>query len=293
MPMDDFFKKVVNLVDNIEQCAKELIMGSEKIVISSGKNIDREWIRFKKELVEKLNKIDIKKRTENVIINGKMNGLKDVLNQKFSKMFTTLESTMKQKIMNIMGLMAKSELDQISINLRGENFFNLSGNPIDKIVLEQLKHGKKYTSFCALNIRKEKRLFETEFSAIVNRIFGKEAANIKTNHLFIKLRKLKKTQLIKNNAELSKILKSIEIECKIGQKKFLESLRKENRNNRKVITDQRLEKIFKLIQDQILIAADKNIGYVCMDKDDLLTQYKEINEKQHFGQVNIREEWYI
>ena len=83
------FKKVVNLVDNIEQCAKELIMGSEKIVISSGKNIDREWIRFKKELVEKLNKIDIKKRTENVIINGKMNGLKDVLNQKFSKMFTT------------------------------------------------------------------------------------------------------------------------------------------------------------------------------------------------------------
>ena len=211
------FKKVVNLVDNIEQCAKELIMGSEKIVISSGKNIDREWIRFKKELVEKLNKIDIKKRTENVIINGKMNGLKDVLNQKFSKMFTTLESTMKQKIMNIMGLMAKSELDQISINLRGENFFNLSGNPIDKIVLEQLKYGKKYTPFCALNIWKEKRLFETELSAIVNRIFGKEAANIKTNHLFIKLRKLKKTQLIKNNAELSKILKSIEIECKIGQ----------------------------------------------------------------------------
>ena len=54
-----------------------------------------------------------------------------------------------------------------------------------------------------------------------------------------------------------------------------------------------MEKIFKLNQDQILIAADKNVGYVCMDKDDLLTQYTEINEKQHFGKVNIQEEWYI
>ena len=54
-----------------------------------------------------------------------------------------------------------------------------------------------------------------------------------------------------------------------------------------------MEKIFKLNQDQILIAADKKVGYVCMDKDDLLTQYTEINEKQHFGKVNIQEEWYI
>ena len=64
--------------------SKKLIMGSGKIVISSGKNFDRELIRFKKELIKKLNKIDIKKRTENVIINGKMNGLEDGLNQNFS-----------------------------------------------------------------------------------------------------------------------------------------------------------------------------------------------------------------
>ena len=79
------FKKVVNLVDDIKQCANELIMGSEKIVISSGKNFDKEWIRFKKELVEKLNHLNIKKRTENVILNGNMNGVEDVLNKKISK----------------------------------------------------------------------------------------------------------------------------------------------------------------------------------------------------------------
>ena len=286
-------KKVTNLVDDIRQSATELIMGSEKIVISSGKNFDKEWIRFRKELVKKLNHLNIKKKTENLILNSKLNGLEEVLNNNFSKMFKIVECSMRQKIMHMMGLMAKSELEQILINLRGENFFNLSGNPIDKSVLEQLKYGKKYTPFCALNIRKEKRLFETELCAIVNRIFGKEAANIKTNHLFIKLRKLKKNRLIKKNSELSKLLKSIETECKIGQKKFLESLRKEKRSNRKVITDQKLDKIFQLNQDQILIAADKNVGYVCMDKDDLLKQYKEINEKQHFGKVNIREEWYI
>ena len=42
-----------------------------------------------------------------------------------------------------------------------------------------------------------------------------------------------------------------------------------------------------------MIAADKNIEFVCMDIDDYLSQYEKINLQQHFGQVNISESCYI
>ena len=32
---------------------------------------------------------------------------------------------------------------------------------------------------------------------------------------------------------------------------------------------------------------------MCLNKDDLLSQYLKINEKQHFGKANITETWYI
>ena len=37
--------------------------------------------------------------------------------------------------------------------------------------------------------------------------------------------------------------------------------------------------------------ADKNVGYVCVDKSDLLAQYDKINDKQHFGKTQITEDW--
>ena len=54
-----------------------------------------------------------------------------------------------------------------------------------------------------------------------------------------------------------------------------------------------MNNLFKLNETQILIAADKNVGYVCIDKEDLLKQYDDINKKQHFGKVKIKEEWYL
>ena len=58
-------------------------------------------------------------------------------------------------------------------------------------------------------------------------------------------------------------------------------------------TEKQIEDIFKPKNSQIIVAGDKNIGYVCLNKDDLLSQYLKINEKQHFGKANITETWYI
>ena len=50
---------------------------------------------------------------------------------------------------------------------------------------------------------------------------------------------------------------------------------------------------FSLRPDQIVVAADKNIGFVCMDVDDYLSQYERINLQQHFGKVDVPEKLYI
>ena len=63
------------------------------------------------------------------------------------------------------------------------------------------------------------------------------------------------------------------------------------KNNTEMETN--LEEIFNLNNDQILVAADKNMGYVCLDTEDLLKQYDDINMKQHFGKAIIKENWYI
>ena len=42
-----------------------------------------------------------------------------------------------------MGNLAKAELELVLQNLKDENFFNLSDQPIENTVLGQLKFGKK------------------------------------------------------------------------------------------------------------------------------------------------------
>ena len=53
------------------------------------------------------------------------------------------------------------------------------------------------------------------------------------------------------------------------------------------------ETAFNIDDDKIIIEGDKNVGYVCMFFEDLKKQYNKINEQEHFGKVDIKEEWYI
>ena len=53
------------------------------------------------------------------------------------------------------------------------------------------------------------------------------------------------------------------------------------------------ENKFNLNPNLIIVAADKNLGYVCLDKTDLNKQYSLMNEKQHFGKSAIEESWYL
>ena len=49
---------MAKMVFAIEQTAKNLITGTDKIVISSGKNFLQDWEKFKKEIGKKLEEIN-------------------------------------------------------------------------------------------------------------------------------------------------------------------------------------------------------------------------------------------
>ena len=53
------------------------------------------------------------------------------------------------------------------------------------------------------------------------------------------------------------------------------------------------EEKFNLNPNLIIVAADKNLGYVCLDNTELINQYSLINNKQHFGKSKIAESWYL
>ena len=46
---------------------------------------------------------------------------------------------------------------------------------------------------------------------------------------------------------------------------------------------------FTLPEGQIIISADKNVGFVCMDFDDFLVKYDKINVQQHFRKIDVDE----
>ena len=134
-------------------------------------------------------------------------------------------------------------------------------------------------------------LFEQEITKIVNQLVWKESQYIKTKNIFVRFRLLQKTSFVKNNPEISLLLTSILKNYKKERILFKMQLRNNNYGN--LWTKKEIEELVKPNSDQILVAADKNVGYVCMDKTDLLEQYDKINIKQHFGKAQITEDWYL
>jgi len=207
-------ENLMKLVINTEKSVKALVEGKEKIVVSSGVNFKLNWEIIKMKMTEKLNELNIEAQTKRLIENGRMDILKELLSTNLAKIIKPINITLTQKIKCMMGNLAKTELELVLKNLRGENFFNLSGQPIEKRVLEQ-KFGKKFTPFFKLNVKKELNKFDSELCQMLNRIFGEAAVKIKTRYVFIKLRKLGKT-----SQEMAMLLSSIDKHTKTCKRFF-------------------------------------------------------------------------
>ena len=135
--------------------------------------------------------------------------------------------------------------------------------------------------------------FESEIFDIITRFawgFEKSPSTIKLVGPLVK--KLSRHPHVKNDKHKLTTLHSLLHSYSFNRKRLLNNLislkTPPNLEDGKVFRSH-----FKLHSQQIVIAADKNIGFVCMDKSDYLLQYEKINLQQHFGQVNLSESAYI
>ena len=284
-------QKLISVCNSIKLYVKELLVGNKTFTISSGTDFHTNWKTFKTNIANELGNLNIKMQTLKTINNIPSPTLNNRFVQNIDKITKKIEYQIWGNIKCIMSELATKEMENIIKNLKSGNFFNLSSDTMKTELAEYIKLGKKFTPYCKVNIKHELELFEQEITKIVNQLVWKESQYIKTKNIFVRFRLLQKTSCVKNNPEISLLLTSILKNYKKERILFKMQLRNKNYGN--LSTKKEIEELVKPNSDQILVAADKNVGYVCMDKTDLLEQYDKINIKQHFGKAQITEDWYL
>ena len=284
--------KIERIVNNIYKTAEELIIGNNSIKISSGVDFEQDWIVFKTKIREKLRVLNLERSLSNLTRNGNENVIINRVKEQETKLLQKLYNRLKRKLEQLLTRVAENESVKIIENLGKENFFNMSEKQVNKEVTEYLKLGRKFTPFCKIEVREELRKFEEEITQVINNLFRMEAKKINTKNIFVRIRLLLKSKTVKHSNDTKQLLNSILRSYKTERISFKKLLQQKNKMS-SLKTEKQIENIFKPGKSQIIVASDKNIGYVCLDKDDLLSQYLKINQKQHFGKTNITETWYI
>ena len=90
---------------------------------------------------------------------------------------------------------------------------------------------------------------------------------------------------VKNDPIKLKILSYLMLHYVLERKSFIRYMERELKRSGKLPSSRQFEGCFNLNPSLITVEADKNLGYVCLDKSDLLAQYSLINEKEHFGKT--------
>ena len=88
-----------------------------------------------------------------------------------------------------MGELATKEMESIIQDLKGESFFNLSGNTMKNELAAYIKLGNKFTLFCKVNVKHELELFKKEVSKIINQLVWKESQYVKTKIIFVRVKR--------------------------------------------------------------------------------------------------------
>ena len=185
------------------------------------------------------------------------------------------------------------EINDIGESLNRESFFNLSSEPVSDDIKNNLKLGRKYIPFCKLAFKTELRKFDSEVLEILHRYVGffpqyKNCVSVSV--LFCKLKKLR---AIKSDPEKLIKVKSLITSYYSERKAFIRYMKLKLKTCHYLPSARQFEEKFKLNPNLIIVAADKNLGYVCLDKTELINQYSLINNKQHFGKSKIAESWYL
>ena len=288
----NFITHAWNALKDLETLTLCFYLEKTSLKISSGADFQTDWVTFKSDLAKNLSLLNIEwtltkeidrlpsKMVQFKLFSG-LNNLLGCLNQ-------SLHLYLHQFLKNY----ADNEIDSITKNLQAENFFNLSKYVVNPALKTRLAAGRKLTPYLKINVRKELKNIDNEiFDIFSNLSWGikKPFASKNVPNLF---ETLKNSQRFRLNPAMLDHLTSIFNSYKRTRKSFLNHLLKTC--SQSIHDDEfALQSDFSLNPNQIVVSADKNIGFVCMDVDNLWRQYSKINCQQNFGKVDILETDYL
>ena len=185
------------------------------------------------------------------------------------------------------------EINEIAKCLNSDNFFNISGLPINAEIAAKLKLDRKHNPFCKLKFKTELRQFDGEVVKIIWRLW-KNFTPVRNNTSVPELFNFfKKSANFKSDPKYKKLWYSLRRSYFSMRPAFIHSMKLRLTGQPQLHGVQNYDAMFDLGPDLIIVEADKNLGYVCLTTHDLVKQYELINLKQHFGKSKIKETWYI
>ena len=287
-----FIDQFWSMFKRVESLALTLFRGNSNLKLSSGPNFTVNWPRFKNSLFATLAQLDVEKHLKNEIDNSNSLMIRHRLYLGFENLISLFNQSLETVLEHYLKTYADEEINSISVNLKSKFFFNLSKNPVSPTLIKQLSLGRKFNPFFNVDPDQELKQFDKEIFNILSVFTFGYKKFTKCKNVFNLFSFLINTPKFKNDPLKLKTISSIFKSFKSTRAAFRNFLDKCSVNH-SMETEAAFHQNFTLTNGQIIVSADKNLGFVCMDIDDLLHQYIKINEQQHFGKMDIDEETYL
>ena len=183
--------------------------------------------------------------------------------------FYLLTDPLSSQLLFFLKSSAEQETSNITKNLNSENFFNLSKHRVNPQLSQKLTLGRKFTPYLKVIVGKELKNFDSEVYDCISRFIWGFSKPCTSKNVKSLLKKLLHSEKVKKDKLKSSVLSSILVSYKRTRKLFFTHLHT-NINHLNLEDNFSFQSHFLLHPDQIVIAANKNVGFVCMDPRGLL-----------------------
>jgi hypothetical protein len=285
--LSSYFESLTTLVTDLYQEKKCFLY-------STGKD---NYDDFSTDLTNHLAILDYKTRIADHVNTLPHGYVKTVLFKFSNDLHGFIESHIHNILENTLIRHVEAEKLHIAECLRGESFFNLTNLTIPAKTVQYMEKGAKYNPYTKKSNFENLTLFDREFAKIINKLLQwivPKNKLIESKQIVNGLNDLKQyflsIGLAQNAALITELVNRYISERKRYRKDLNDGIYKGKTSD---LEKSKLNGLFDFDPNVIFLEGDKNVGFVCMTKSDLLDQYDKINKEQCFEQVQLVESEYL
>ena len=270
--------EIDSILKHVQTVCHSLYNSDSVFKLSSGYNFESDLLNWAKEINSTNQILDFKYKLLKILESTESKMLRYKVKPRIEVIQNHLAVSLYKHLEKHLGEYVVKEISEIKKSLQGDVFFNLTNDQVPKDLTEKLNLGKKFIPYVSFKIKNELESFDYEVSTLFQNYLKAEFKvniNFSPKLLNKNLRAAHNFTQIKYNPKLRETIRHFEKIYNVIRKEFKVYLHSKSNNIYPKVID--IERTFDLSHDKIIIEADKNVGYVCIFKQDLLEQYAKIN----------------